>query len=208
MPVRSRKKTAKTSSPSSKPDGLMENIPSILFLLAIGVIALIPIFIPDISRPIAEFVQTTVHSFGIWGPIVLVLVMILSTIFSPIPNTLITLTMGATYGPVYGTILAMIGSILASALAFFLARRFGEKIVEKYFPTTHFIHRFLNNNAFLSVFLLRVIPSISFDLVSYGVGLTKIPFRTFIVATFLGIIPGTVSIVLVGAGLTYDSNLS
>lgn len=185
-----------------------EEMGAVIFLLLIGFITLIPIFVPDISKPVALYIQENVNSFGVWGPLALIVLMVLATIFSPIPNTLITLAMGATYGPVFGTILAIIGSVLASTTAFFLSRIFGSALIGKYFPESNFIHRFLTQNAFLSIFILRIIPSVSFDMVSYGVGLTKIDYRTFILASFLGIIPGTISIVLVGAGLTYDNNLS
>ncbi|MEK6821040.1 MAG: TVP38/TMEM64 family protein [archaeon] len=185
-----------------------ENLGPILFLTVIGSITLIPIIFPEIFAPIALEIQSHITTFGVWGPVAMVGLMILATIFSPIPNSFITLTIGATYGPVFGTFLALLGSILASALAFWLSRRFGQGFVDKYIPHTHMIHSFFKNNAFMTVFVLRLIPSVSFDMVSYGAGLTTIPWRTFLIATFLGIIPGTVSIILVGSGLTYERSFA
>ena len=180
----------------------------ILFLTAIGSITLIPIIFPEISTPIAVWIQENVTQFGVWGPVALIGLLILATIFSPIPNSLITLAIGATYGPIWGSVIAIIGAFLASTLAFFLSRRFGSSFVEKYIPHTHMIHDFFRENAFFTIFILRLIPSVSFDMVSYGAGLTNMPFRTFAWASFLGILPGTISIVLVGAGLTFDSSLA
>ena len=185
-----------------------ENAGPIIFLALIGSITLIPIIFPEISRPVAFWIQENVNQFGVLGPLAMVGVMVLATIFSPIPNSLFSLAIGATYGPFWGSILAIVGSVLASALAFFLSRKFGKEFVEKYIPHTHMIHDFFKNNAFLTVFILRLIPSVSFDMISYGAGLTAMSFRTFIVATTLGIIPGTISIVLVGSGLTSENNLS
>ncbi|MFH0970299.1 MAG: TVP38/TMEM64 family protein [Candidatus Diapherotrites archaeon] len=185
-----------------------EDGPQLLFLLAIGFIAIIPVLVPELSKPFALWVKENVNATGIWGPIVMVVLMIVATIFSPIPNSVITLIIGATYGPVFGTFLAITASVIAASVAFFLSRKIAKRLVEKYFPESHFIHKFLTNNGFLSIFVLRMIPSVSFDMVSYGVGLTKIPFRTFILATFFGVIPGTVSVILVGSGFTFDSNLS
>ena len=189
--------------------GWRENAGPILFLALIGSITLIPIVFPEISTPLAKEIQSRVNSFGVFGPVAVIVLMILATIFSPIPNSFITLAIGATYGPFLGSILAIIGAVLASSLAFFLSKRFGSFFVEKYIPHTHFIHNFFKDNAFLTIFVLRLIPSVSFDMVSYGAGLVpSLSFRTFITSTFLGIIPGTISVVLVGAGLTHDSNLS
>lgn len=187
---------------------LKEGAGPLIFLALIGSITLIPIVFPEISTPIALWIQENVTKFGVWGPVALLGLMILATIFSPIPNSLITLAIGATYGPVWGSLLAILGAFLASTLAFFLSKKFGSSFVEKYIPHTHMIHDFFRDNAFITVFILRLIPSISFDMVSYGAGLTSMSFRTFAVATFLGILPGTISIVLVGAGLTYDSSLA
>lgn len=185
-----------------------ENLGPIIFLTAIGSITLIPILLPDLSTPIAKEIQSLVVGFGVWGPLAMLALMVLATIFSPIPNSFITLTIGATYGVFWGSILALVGAFLASSLAFFLSRTFGKGFVEKYIPHTHFIHSFFKDNAFLTIFVLRIIPSVSFDMISYGAGLTVMKWRTFAAATFLGIIPGTISVVLVGAGLTEDSALS
>lgn len=185
-----------------------ENLGPIIFLAAIGSITLIPILLPELSTPIAKEIQSLVVGFGIWGPVAMLALMILATIFSPIPNSFITLTIGATYGVFWGSILALIGAFLASSLAFFLSRKFGKNFVEKFIPHTHFIHSFFKDNAFLTIFVLRIIPSVSFDMISYGAGLTSMRWKTFATATFLGIIPGTISVVLVGAGLTEDSSLS
>ena len=180
----------------------------IVFLALIGSITLIPIIFPEISTPVALWIQENVHRFGAWGPIALVGLMVLATIFSPIPNSLITLAIGATYGPLWGSVIAIVGAFLAAMLAFYLSKKFGSSFVEKYIPHTHMIHDFFKENAFFTIFILRIIPSISFDMVSYGAGLTSMSYRTFALATLLGILPGTISIVLVGAGLTFDSGLS
>jgi uncharacterized membrane protein YdjX (TVP38/TMEM64 family) len=180
----------------------------IVFLALIGSVTLIPIIFPEISTPVALWIQENVHRFGAWGPLALIALMVLATIFSPIPNSLITLAIGATYGPFWGSIIAVVGAFLAASLAFFLSKKFGSSFVEKYIPHTHMIHDFFRDNAFFTIFILRMIPSVSFDMVSYGAGLTSMVYRTFALATLLGILPGTISIVLVGAGLTFDSGLS
>lgn len=185
-----------------------ENIASILFLLVVAAVSISPVIFPEYSRELAQVIQDNIQTFGVWGPIAMIALLIIATIFSPIPNSLIIMAMGATYGVVWGTLLAIIAASLASSFAFFLARKFGEQLVERFFPKTHFLHKFLTKNAFPTIFILRLIPSVSFDMVSYGVGLTKIPFRTFFVASFLGTIPGLISYVLIGAGLTSDNNLS
>jgi uncharacterized membrane protein YdjX (TVP38/TMEM64 family) len=185
-----------------------ENSVSILFLLVVAAVSISPVIFPDYSRELEQVIQENIQTFGVWGPIAMIVLLVLATIFSPIPNSLIIIAMGATYGLIGGTIIAIIGASLASSFAFFLARKFGEQLVERFFPKTHFLHRFLTNNAFPTIFILRLIPSVSFDMVSYGVGLTKIPFRTFFIASFLGTIPGIISYVLIGAGLTNDNSLS
>lgn len=185
-----------------------ENLGAILFLLAVAAVSISPVLFPEISRSLAQIIEQNIASFGIWGPIVMVLLLIVATVVSPIPNSLIIIAMGATYGLVWGTLLALAGAILAASTAFFLARTFGEKLVERFFPKTHFVHAFLSKNAFPAIFVLRIIPSVSFDMISYGVGLTQIPFRTFIAASAFGMIPGVVSFIFIGAGLTGENSIS
>ncbi len=180
----------------------------ILLILIMLLIPLSPILFPDQTSGIAFAAKDFALSFGIWAPLILIGMLILATIFTPIPNTLITIAIGATLGPVFGFIVAIVGNVLASLTAFFISRIFGEKYVEKYFPQIHKWHGFIRDNGFITVFVLRLIPPVSFDLVSYAAGLTKMNWRTFAVATFLGSIPNTIALVLVGAGITYDSQFS
>lgn len=65
----------------------------------------------------------------------------------------------------------------------------------------------MKKNGFLIVFLLRLVPLVPFDIISYSAGFSSIRFRDFISATLVGIIPGVVVYANIGAqSLAFGTN--
>ncbi|MGA9230717.1 MAG: TVP38/TMEM64 family protein, partial [Exiguobacterium oxidotolerans] len=119
------------------------------------------------------------------------------------PASLLTMFGGYTYGPWLGTLLDVIGAGTGSLLSFWIARLLGRRAVEKIIGTgklTVFDDR-IASNGFTVVLLVRLIPLFPFDAISYASGLSKIKFKQFALASYLGIIPGAFVYNNIGASL-------
>lgn len=133
-------------------------------------------------------------SFGPLAAIISALLMIFQSVMAPLPAFVITFANGLLFGWFYGTLLswssAMIGAIICFYLAKFLGRPIVEKIVTK--KALGWWDLFFDKYGRHSVFLARILPIVSFDLVSYAAGVTSIRFWTFFWATGLGQLPATI----------------
>jgi uncharacterized membrane protein YdjX (TVP38/TMEM64 family) len=137
-----------------------------------------------------ELLIVKVRDFGNFGPLLLIALMALAIVFNPLPSAPVALAAGAVYGHTFGTIYIVIGAEAGAIIAFLIARIAGHELVGKYLGTTLSFGRFGSQNGLTGiVFISRLIPFMSFDLVSYGAGLTRIKFWRFAAATLLGLIP-------------------
>lgn len=108
------------------------------------------------------------------------------------PASLLTLFGGYTYGPWLGTLLDVIGAGTGGLLSFWIARLLGRRGVEKLIGKgkLNVLDERIATNGFLVVLVVRLIPLFPFDAISYASGLSKIRFKQFAIANYLGIIPG------------------
>ncbi|MCA9958410.1 MAG: TVP38/TMEM64 family protein [Anaerolineales bacterium] len=132
------------------------------------------------------------------GPVIyIILYMIRPLIF--FPATLMTVLAGFLFGPI-GIIYTIIGSNSSALLAFFVGRYFGQGLLEGADESAGIINRYtkrLRDNSFETVLLMRLL-FLPYDLVHYVAGFLRIDWKAFILATAIGSIPGTISIVLLG----------
>lgn len=119
------------------------------------------------------------------------------------PASLLTMFGGYTYGPWLGTLLDVIGAGTGGLLSFWIARLLGRRGVEKIIGTGKLtvLDDRIASNGFTVVLLVRLIPLFPFDAISYASGLSKIKFREFAFANYLGIIPGAFIYNNIGASL-------
>ena len=124
--------------------------------------------------------------------ILYVAVYILQTGFSLPGGALMTLTGGFLFGSVLGTIFVNIGATTGATLAFLAARYVLRDWVERKFgKRIEPIQAGFAQNAFSYLLTLRLIPAFPFFLVNLVSGLTRIPLGTYVIATSIGIIPGS-----------------
>ena len=129
---------------------------------------------------------------GWWAPVVFALLMAVAIVVSPIPNVPISAMLGMAYGPLAGTAIAVCGATLGAMGAFGIARRFGDGAIRALAGrSVTFCDGCSRRTLAVIVFVARLIPVVSFDLVSYGAGLSRMSFRGFVLWTFLGMIPWT-----------------
>jgi uncharacterized membrane protein YdjX (TVP38/TMEM64 family) len=141
----------------------------------------------DMSR---EAIEGWVAASGLWGPVVVIVLMLVAVVASPIPSAPIAIAAGAAYGHTYGTIYVVIGAEAGALIAFGLSRSLGRRVVTKWFGEKADFGLLGSQNALtFTVLASRLIPFISFDLVSYAAGLSCLRLWRFALATLAGIIP-------------------
>jgi uncharacterized membrane protein YdjX (TVP38/TMEM64 family) len=137
-------------------------------------------------------IAALVAETGWLGPIVIVLLMTAAVVLSPIPSAPIALAAGAAYGHLWGTVYVLIGAELGAIIAFGLARVLGYEALHRRFGDRLEFGLMGSQTALmLTVFVTRLLPFLSFDLVSYAAGLTPITVWRFALATLAGIVPAS-----------------
>ncbi len=163
--------------------------------------------IPILEYP--ELIRGYLEPFGMWGPIIyIVLYTIRPLVF--FPGTLLTTVSGLLFGPLWGIAYTLIGANLSANLAFCVGRYFGKGGGQKKTLKNSTLKKYktaFRENGFLSVLIMRLIY-LPFDLVSYVAGASNVRITDFALATFIGILPGTISFVFLGASLTDPKNLA
>jgi uncharacterized membrane protein YdjX (TVP38/TMEM64 family) len=132
--------------------------------------------------------------------------MIAAVVFSPIPSAPIAMAAGAIFGHFIGAIYVIIGAEIGALIAFMLARFLGRDLLRKWFGDG--VDRGLlgsQNALMFAVFASRLMPFISFDLMSYAAGLSALKFWRFALATFAGIIPASLFLTHFGGVLASSS---
>ena len=140
-----------------------------------------------------------VESVGFWGPVVFVAGYVLATV-AFIPGSLLTLAAGAIFGLGKGTVYVFVGATIGSCAAFLVSRYVARGAVARRlekFPKFAAIDRAVEARGLPIVLLLRLSPVFPFNLLNYGLGLTKVRFVHYALASF-GMIPGTLLYVYYG----------
>lgn len=147
-------------------------------------------------------------SMGSLAPLGFMTVMAL-TVVSPLPSLPLDIAAGIFFGPYLGTLYSALGALAGSIISFTIARLLGRSLIER------FLHGHINfctacSDRMLTgvVFFTRLVPVVSFDMVSYGAGLTKMSLARFSLATFLGMLPLTFIYNRFGAALVVGSELA
>ncbi|MDQ7015305.1 MAG: VTT domain-containing protein [Gammaproteobacteria bacterium] len=135
--------------------------------------------------------QQWILSLGSIGPLSIIALMALAIVMSPIPSAPIAMVSGAVYGHTWGAIYIIIGAEIGAIMAFFIARLLGETILTRWFGHALFVKGLLGSqNSLMGIILVsRLLPFVSFDMVSYAAGLTPLTFWRFSIATLAGITP-------------------
>lgn len=187
-----------------------------LILIGLILIAiLIYMFVPSVNRGLNtimkmfatgdfEVVKAFVASYGIYAAIVSFLLMVLQSIVAPLPAFLITFANANLFGWWKGAILSWSSAMVGAGLCFCIARILGRDVVEKLTSKSGLknIDDFFEKHGKMSILIARLLPFISFDIVSYAAGLTSMSFLSFFIATGIGQLPATIVYSIVGGMLT------
>ncbi|MFI4963180.1 MAG: TVP38/TMEM64 family protein [Legionellales bacterium] len=150
-----------------------------------------------------------INKLGWLAPVLFLVTYCLATLLL-LPTMVLTLAGGAIFGPLIGTILNLFGATCGAAVSFLITRHFlfdwfdkrkGEKMNK--------LIAGVDKRGWLFVALVRLVPIIPFNLVNYGLGITGIPFRLYLIITFIFLIPTEIIYTYFGyAGMDALSNPS
>ena len=113
-----------------------------------------------------------------------------------------TLSSGLLFGWVQGGFAAVIGATIGASIIFAIARTaFGETLAAKAGPQIAKLQEGFKENALSYLLFLRLVPAFPFFIVNIVPALLGVPFRTYLIGTFVGIIPATFAFASIGAGL-------
>ncbi|MFW5646294.1 MAG: TVP38/TMEM64 family protein [Acetivibrio ethanolgignens] len=154
-------------------------------------------------------VRRFVESYGPYAAVISFLLMILQSIVAPLPAFLLTFANASLFGWWKGAILSWSSAMAGAAACFWIARILGRDAVEKLTSRSGLkqIDEFFDRYGRQSVLIMRLLPFISFDIVSYAAGLTAMSFGSFLIATGIGQLPATIVYSYVGGMLTGGARL-
>ncbi|MDR5866013.1 TVP38/TMEM64 family protein [Halomonas koreensis] len=145
-------------------------------------------------------------ALGPWGPPMLAGVMALTVVVGPIPTMVVSVAAGMLYHPLVAFSLSMLGALAGAGISFWIARLLGRPLIERLFRGhVALFPQCPQHILFAMVLLARLIPVVSFALVSYAAGLTVLTTGRFLLASGLGMAPMTLLYVLAGKGMAIDS---
>jgi uncharacterized membrane protein YdjX (TVP38/TMEM64 family) len=151
-----------------------------------------------------ETLRDMILGFGVFAPVASIALNVMQAVVAPVPGFVVPFVNGAVFGTWWGMAITWVGGIAASATCFWIARTFGRRFAERIcrqFTVADEINRKLERHAFAAIFLGRFVPGVPFDFLSYFVGLTRVRFSTFIVATALGSAPHAYVYAFMGSSL-------
>ena len=198
---------SKISDPPPNPKGL-----SIQKILPLGVLlaAIICFFVFDLNRflsfeAIASYRQELMDLYAHHRILTILCFMgiYIGAVAFSLPGAVwLTLTGGFIFGAGLATLFVVVAATIGASLLFIIARyAFSDYFHDKVGPSIQKMEDGFKENAFSYLMVLRLIPSFPFWLVNLVPALLGVPLRTFFIATFLGIIPGSFVYSIVGSGI-------
>ncbi|NLP49739.1 TVP38/TMEM64 family protein [Bacillus sp. RO1] len=153
-----------------------------------------------------EGIREWILSFGIFAPIIYIILYTIRPLIL-FPASILSLAAGLAFGAFGGTVYTIIGATLGAIVSFLVAKKFGKRMIKNQTSNVRVqkIQSQMEENGFFYVLLLRLIPLFNFDLISYLAGLSKVKLSHFILATVIGIIPGTFAYNFLGSSFVGDN---
>lgn len=142
--------------------------------------------------------QAWVAGAGAAGPALFMAIYALATVLF-LPGSVLTLAGGALFGPVWGTLWNLAGATLGAALAFLIARHLGADWVSRRAgPRLSRLNEGVSSEGWRFIAFVRLVPVFPFSLLNYALGLTRIPFLVYVVASGIFMLPGAIAYTWLG----------
>ena len=167
----------------------------VLLLLVITGIAVVVVYRDQLD---ATALESWLQNAGAAAPLVFMLVYIIGTLFF-FPGSVLTLLGGALFGPVAGTFYNLTAATIGAMLSFLMARFLAADWVAN--KTGGRLKQLINgveNEGWRFVAFVRLVPLFPFNLLNYALGLTRISFTQYSIATYVFMLPGAIAYTYLG----------
>ncbi len=171
----------------------------VVFAAIVVALVVAATFLP--VKDYADKLLTWIDGLGFWGPAIVIAIYIVACVFM-LPGSILTLGAGFLFGVLRGTAVVSAGSVLGACAAFWVGRTvarewIGGKVAGN--PKFAAVDEAVGGQGFKMVLLTRLSPIFPFNLLNYAFGLTKVRFRDYLLASWVGMLPGTVMYVYIGS---------
>ncbi|HTM83443.1 MAG TPA: TVP38/TMEM64 family protein [Mycobacterium sp.] len=171
----------------------------VAILTGIVILVAVALLVP---LPTAMQMRDWATAAGPWFPLAFLAAHVVLTVF-PFPRTAFTLAAGLLFGPALGVTLAVVASTASALLALLLIRAAGwqlNRLVRH--PRVDSLDTRLRQRGWPVVLSMRMIPAVPFSVLNYAAGASAVRVVPYVVATAIGVLPGTAAVVILGDALT------
>ncbi len=167
----------------------------LLLILVAGVIVFASLNAEQLN---AQTIQQLIEDSGPLAPVFFMLAYMLSTVLF-LPGSVLTLLGGALFGPVLGTFYSLTAATLGAMLAFLIARYLASDwVTQKSSGKLKQLMLGVESEGWRFVAFTRLVPLFPFNLLNYALGLTKISFSQYSLATYIFMLPGAIAYTYLG----------
>lgn len=146
--------------------------------------------------------EKKVTEFGIWGPLVLIIVSFIDVLIAPFPGGVSPAVAGFLYGSFWGIVIVYIGNVLGANVTFWIARIWGEKFFLLFIKKSK-LEKFqeMINHRQTFFWVAYFLPILPYDYLNIAIGLSEIPWRKFLLLNSIGMFVSLSLLVLFGSGV-------
>lgn len=185
-----------TDPPRLSRRALLRAVTLIVLLVVVVLVAVVG------GAPQRGQIEGWLTAAGPVAPLVFLLVYALSTLF-PVPKNVLSILAGLLFGMGWGLVLVWAAAVLGAVTAYQLGRSLGREAVEALTGArVAKLDDVLARHGLLSIIAVRLVPVLPFTAINYAAGLTAVTFPAYLLGTALGIVPGTIAYVALGAYAT------
>lgn len=167
-------------------------------LLALVIVAA-TIVVLAVPIPPVDELRALVERAGWWGPVGFMAGYAALTL-APLPKNVLSIAAGVLFGFGPGLVIVYLAAMLGASVAFWLGRALGRDAVERFTGTrVAKVDEVLSKRGFVAVVGVRLVPVLPFTAINYSAGLTAVGWWPYFLGTMVGILPGTVSFLALGA---------
>ncbi len=176
--------------------------PKLRLTLLFGLVLAVAAAFFFVGGPSQEDAEQAIEDAGALAPVVFVVAYAILTVLL-FPGIIPAVAAGAVFGVVAGTVLSLVGATIGAIGAFLLARRLGRKDVERVAGRRmRRLDGWIGRRGFMAVLYARLVPVAPFNVLNYVCGVTSVGTRDYVLATSIGMIPGTFLHVALGSTLS------
>lgn len=187
-----------SESPTGREGGLKWLKPVLVLLTVVALVGVAHAL--DLQEQLKRTLSW-INGLGPWGPLAYAALYIVSTV-AFVPGSFLTVGAGAIFGVLQGSIIASVSATLGATAAFLVGRHFARDWLARRIEGSRRFKALddaVSQEGWKIVLLTRLSPVFPFTLLNYAFGLTRVSLREYVLASWIGMLPGTVMYVYLGS---------